>query len=162
MDQKGYSLVELITTISIIAILTSVGIPAMRSLLESNRLRAASEELYQRLNYAKSTAISGQQTIFMPFVTGNNWCYGTNQGANCDCTNLSSCSLGAVSNANNQVSLNIAGFDSGTAQIVAGRGIFNQSGSATFTLNGKSIIVKASRMGRISICSDSIGGYKPC
>jgi len=162
MQDKGFSLIELIVTLSVVVILVTVGVPTLCGMLENNRLRSASEELYQRLYYAKSIAINNQQNIYFPFTTGTSWCYGTNPEATCDCTNPVSCNLGTVSTPNNQVSLTITGFNSGEARIQSGRGMFLQSGNATFSLNGKSIQVKASKMGRITICSDTIAGYKPC
>lgn len=162
MKTQGFTLVELLVVLGIAAILATLGVPVMKDMLENNRLRAASEELYQRMYLAKSQAIDLQKNMFVYFATGTNWCYGLNSIVTCNCNVVNNCNHGAVTNTNNQISLAITGFTGTQAQINSGRGTLANSGAATFSLNGKSITINASRMGRISICSDTIGGYKGC
>ncbi len=57
MRCRGFSLIELMVTIAVLAILLSIGLPSFRSSLQSNRLATASNELIASLNLARSEAI---------------------------------------------------------------------------------------------------------
>lgn len=162
MKHQGFTLLELAATIVIVAILATIAIPSFLGSVERNKLRSSSEELYHTLYTARSKAVTDQQLIYLSFNTGSNWCVGVNTGGYCDCTNPSSCLLGTVRNKNDKVSLALTGFTGGQNQILAGRGMFATSGDATFNLNDKSVNVNVAKMGRIRICSSTVGGYKPC
>lgn len=162
MKHRGFTLLELAATVVIVAILATIALPSFLSSIERNRLRSSSEELYHTLFVARSKAVTEQQLIYLSFNTGTNWCVGLNTGSYCDCTNPNSCLLGTITNKNNKVSLALTGFTSGQNQIIAGRGMFATGGDATFSLNGNNVSVDISKMGRIRICSSTVGGYKPC
>ena len=162
MKHRGFTLLELAATIVVVAILATIAIPSFLGSIERNKLRASSEELYHTLSTARAQAVTEQKLIYLSFNTGANWCVGVSTGSYCDCTNPSSCLLGTISNKNDKVSLTLSGFNNGKNQIIAGRGMFAASGGATFNLNGKSVNVTVAKMGRIRICSSTVGGYKPC
>lgn len=56
--QSGFSLVELMVTLVILAILLATGLPAMRSFLTNNKVSNISNEFLSAINYARSEAIS--------------------------------------------------------------------------------------------------------
>lgn len=61
---SGFTLVELIITLAVAGILVTIAVPSFMSLIASNRVTAASNELTTALNLAKSEAIrSGQNTM---------------------------------------------------------------------------------------------------
>jgi type II secretory pathway pseudopilin PulG len=64
-------LVELMVVIGIIALLASIGIPALRGLGESNTLDAATQQLTSDLAYARLRAINDRTTVYMLFVPPN-------------------------------------------------------------------------------------------
>ena len=53
----GFTLLELIISITIVAIMLTLGIPALRDLLVSQRVRQTANDLYSDLTYARSEAI---------------------------------------------------------------------------------------------------------
>lgn len=61
---RGFTLVELMVTVSVAAILATIGIPAFTGMINSNRVTATTNELVTALNLAKSEAIrSGSNSI---------------------------------------------------------------------------------------------------
>jgi type IV fimbrial biogenesis protein FimT len=68
----GFTLVELMTTVSIAAILLGVAIPNFTSIITNNRMTAHTNELVTALNLARSEAIKrGQQVVVRK--SGTNW-----------------------------------------------------------------------------------------
>jgi type IV fimbrial biogenesis protein FimT len=57
ITQRGFTLIELMVTIAVLAVLLGVGVPSFRSMIESNRLAAASNDLVTGLQFARSEAI---------------------------------------------------------------------------------------------------------
>lgn len=55
--QAGFTLVELMVTVAIAAILLGVGVPSFRTLIENNRIAAASNDVVTALQYARSEAV---------------------------------------------------------------------------------------------------------
>ena len=64
---RGFTLVELVTTISILAILAAIAAPSFRSFITNQRLRNASFDLMASLTLARSQAVTlGQQVMLTP------------------------------------------------------------------------------------------------
>lgn len=63
--QEGFTAIELIVTVSIVAVLMALAAPSFTTLIESWRVRQATEQLQSTLSYARSEAIkrSGQVAI---------------------------------------------------------------------------------------------------
>jgi len=59
----GFTLMELMVTLSIAAIVMSIGIPSFNSTLRSNRLTAAANQLVTSLNLARSEAVKRAQPV---------------------------------------------------------------------------------------------------
>lgn len=59
----GFTLIELMVTIGIAALLMSLAAPSFRSMLVNNRMSAAANGLFNALNYARNTALSGNTTV---------------------------------------------------------------------------------------------------
>ena len=69
---KGFTLVELMITIAIAAILLGVAVPSFTNLISSNRLSTQANELITALNLARSEAVKrGQQVVIRK--TGAEW-----------------------------------------------------------------------------------------
>lgn len=65
MKQSGFTLVEMIVVIAIVAVIAGLALPSYRSLIASNKVTAASEELYSAMLFAKSEAIKRNQTVIV-------------------------------------------------------------------------------------------------
>lgn len=75
----GFTLVELMVTLTVAAILLSIAIPTMQDLVASQRVRASASELMSALSYARVDAISnGRRVAVAPLdqsndVWGSGW-----------------------------------------------------------------------------------------
>ena len=83
-DPRGFTLIELMVTISIAAILLAIGVPSFQAIIENNRLATQSNELITAVSLARSEAIKRGADITMTPNGGgyvNGWCVHT--GASC-------------------------------------------------------------------------------
>lgn len=62
-ELKGFSLVELMVAITVLAILAGIAAPSFREMIASQRARAAASELYASLLLARSEAIKRNNTV---------------------------------------------------------------------------------------------------
>lgn len=72
----GFTLVELMAVLAIMAILGSLGIPAFRDLLLNQRLAAASNGFIAALNLARTEAIQRSQKVHVVALEANDWSTG--------------------------------------------------------------------------------------
>lgn len=60
---RGFTLIELMVAVAVLAILVSIGVPALQGFIESSRLRAATHDLYSDLQLARLEAIRRNQRV---------------------------------------------------------------------------------------------------
>jgi type IV fimbrial biogenesis protein FimT len=77
---RGFTLIELMVTIAIAAILIAMAVPSFQSMLVNNRMSAATNGLFNALNYARNAALTGNTTVlvcpvgaFGSTACGANW-----------------------------------------------------------------------------------------
>lgn len=82
MDMKrrpisGFTLLELMVAVALVAILVAVGIPSYQSLRQEQMVRAATQAVYTDMMLLKSEAIKRNQNLSLfVFKSGDNdWCY---------------------------------------------------------------------------------------
>jgi type IV fimbrial biogenesis protein FimT len=76
-DDSGFTLVELMVTIAVLAILLAIGIPAFASLIASNRLTSATNELIASLQTARTEALRRNVRVTVcPAAPGATACSG--------------------------------------------------------------------------------------
>jgi type IV fimbrial biogenesis protein FimT len=90
-QEKGFTLVELMITVVIVAIGVAIALPSWKHMVEKREVTAAAEEIVALMNFAQSEAIKrNQETTVSWNSTGGhnkNWCIGVTLGATaCDCT----------------------------------------------------------------------------
>ena len=85
--QPGFTLLELMFTLLVLAILAAVGVPAMNTMMERNRLKSAAQALTEDLQWARGEAIRRNDSLRVVSDDDGVWCYGIelNEGADCDC-----------------------------------------------------------------------------
>ncbi|MFT5139189.1 MAG: prepilin-type N-terminal cleavage/methylation domain-containing protein [Lysobacterales bacterium] len=87
---RGFTLVELMITLVIVAIGLALAIPSWSSLVEKREVTAAAEQMVSFIEYARSEAVKrNQPTNLSWFADGHKdtWCIGVNAGNTvCDCT----------------------------------------------------------------------------
>ncbi|MFQ6370127.1 GspH/FimT family pseudopilin [Shewanella sp. YIC-542] len=64
-QHRGFTLVELMVTIAVAAILLSVGVPSLKSLYDGYRGRSEISRIEQSLAFARNQAISYGMTVFV-------------------------------------------------------------------------------------------------
>jgi type IV fimbrial biogenesis protein FimT len=76
----GFTLVELLVTLAVAAILMTVGVPSMRDLIRNNQLTAATNMFVSSLNIARSEAIKQGRNANVCVSDTQNSCNGTDWG----------------------------------------------------------------------------------
>lgn len=76
-NQKGFTLVELLIVIAIVAILVAVAIPNFTETMSRNRMVAHTNELLSAVQYARAEALRrGGRVILAPTEDTNDWADG--------------------------------------------------------------------------------------
>ena len=96
---KGFTLIELMVVIAVVAVLLTIAAPSYQKLIERNRLKEASQAFKSDLQFARMEAIKRSRNVLLELSldlgTGA-WCYGvrtlppevddiTHANATCDC-----------------------------------------------------------------------------
>ena len=70
---RGFTLIELVIAIVMIAILTSIAFPSMRSFIVRNRVRDAATDILIALNQTRSEALKRNVNVVLRPVTAGTW-----------------------------------------------------------------------------------------
>ncbi len=74
--QAGFTLTELMITLSMVTILTTMALPAFSSMLEENRIVSKVYELVAQLNYAKNVAVTSNKQVVLCKSSDGAYCDG--------------------------------------------------------------------------------------
>jgi prepilin-type N-terminal cleavage/methylation domain-containing protein len=167
--QQGFSIVEIVVGLVILAILIAAISPFFTNYFTQNRLKGAAETLYDNVTFARTTAIKTATQVTLTITTGASWCYGMASGVvACTCTSAPSaanCDLGIVSSTD-YPGTSLASTITSPTTFNAIRGTPNNIGTATFSTSTptRSVQLSLSAMGTSSLCSPSgtVGGYSGC
>ena len=161
---KGFTLVELMVALVVMAILVAIAAPAFQGLIERQRLKAVVETALSDLQIARSEALtlglSG--TVTVTFTDGATWGYSI----------VSSGTTPTVSRAYNDygdgVTAAVTGWNKAGSTaaftITAVRSLDPAgTGSVTFTLGSVSAKIDRDLLGGVFVCSANGDlGYKTC
>ena len=171
---KGFTLVELIVTVAVLAIIASVAIPAYQGLIQKQRLVAAAEAARSHLLFAKSEAIKtgSPSQLFIRISTGSSpWCLGiSSSNATCDCNLDGSCTFGLVSTERNLSGSEFSGISASSSlthlEIDSIRGGMNAVTGQEITLTstgGEQLSIDVDTLGQVRICRPGdFGKFDPC
>lgn len=81
----GFSLIELMVTLSVLAIVLAISAPSLTRWFAAQRLSGATEALADTLRQARKHAITGQQTIRLSSQTGEHWALSADPSATATC-----------------------------------------------------------------------------
>lgn len=100
--QPGFTLIELMVTVSIIGILAMVVAPSFRQMILMQRLRSINAQMVTDINFARSEAVTRRQWLGVKFgADASQTCYVlmTGSSGDCDCTRGTgaACSVGTGS-----------------------------------------------------------------
>lgn len=162
-SHSGFTLIEAIITVAVVAVLLGIAVPSFQSSLDKRRLVGAAEQLYEDLQYARTEAIKRNANVFVSFTTGTSWCYGIAL-ATCNCGTSGGCQLDGIDKVVSSSNFRGVSLDStfGTnyTTFEPRRGTANDSGTlkngtATLSSSYGDIKVIVGSLGRVRICSDS-------
>lgn len=168
---RGFTLMELMVTLAVAAVLTTIGLPSMQQVLAKRRLSAAAEELYGNLQLMRAQAIKQNRPAYVSFFSdADGWRYGLDDTAACDTSVAGDCTVHG--NPRSYSSDNYRGvtltqtFAANLAGFEPRRGLAFGSGSVTLSSSAGEVRVLLLRIGQLRLCSpagdDKVSGYADC
>jgi type IV fimbrial biogenesis protein FimT len=184
-SSTGFTLIELMTTLAVAAIILALGVPSFRDMLRNNRLTSYANEMVIDLNFARNQAIKTGGGVFRcpgtanygnPRVTisktGANWEDGWTVFVDypspncCDSTVPGSCVYGVNEN------MDVGGDPDGNPDGIPDEIVLRKHEplAANYTLRGNNNFTnylsylpngRSNTMGSFVICDDRDGKHKP-
>jgi type IV fimbrial biogenesis protein FimT len=185
---RGFSIVEVMVTLSLLAILAALAIPSYTDSINKRRISSGAEQIVSFLNLTQNEAIKRSRPMVVSYskTAGGSWCIGARLGATaCDCmdaepTSSLYCAIESTPwmlGNNDVVADQLIQFSVGDGAFVfdPARGLVREKDVGTaddFELGlqaggGKlQMNIKLVKTGKVSACvpgsSGPIGGFKSC
>lgn len=172
LAQHGLTLIELMVTVSVIAIIAAIASPSLMAFIERARLQSATQYVYEKLITARTESTKQSRKMYLVITTGSegDWGLGMSDSPSSGCDAVSSASNCIVTtNLNGSPSnLQYAWTGSEYAQVALSssfgnatidpvRGVVTTDGSTpntlTLTLNDRTAQISITGLGRVEISS---------
>jgi type IV fimbrial biogenesis protein FimT len=160
---RGLTLLELMITLAMLAVLLGAAMPSMSAMLSRNRLRSAAEHLAMDLGEARQEAARLGQPVHIGYQTGPHWCYSLSTEPVADCRLANDKLLKVVSHQDHP----------GVVLVQAAAQRFDPVSGASLTEvapvllaspQGEQLRVRVSRLGRPGVCAPDVpvAAIRPC
>ena len=181
----GFTLIELMVTLVVAAVLLTIGIPSFQQQMAKNRLKGAAETFHSELQFARLESIEQNTNVTVQFSalagaagTGtladpwSDWCFGLDEDPStaCDCNaSPANCTINGIQrivNGTDHPGISVGqNFSANNTMFDPVRGIVavGDVGRAEFNSpNGEVVQVRLAVLGRARICSDDLWDYENC
>jgi type IV fimbrial biogenesis protein FimT len=166
MKKSGFTLIEMMITLAILGILISIALPSFTTMLERQKLKAATEQLLSIFNLAKTEAIKNNSLIYINAKKTSNLNWSIQVSTSTTCSIDSSCDLKSISSAGTpkvKITNDISTLDGASFNASRGLPSFTTNRSVTFSTDNYSVTSTISAAGLITQCSSpAFGGYSAC
>lgn len=189
--RKGFTLVELMLVLAVVAIITSFALPSYRTLIEKRQVTSGAEQLGAFLSAVQMESVKRSEDIYVDYyrLDADTWCIGivnlVGGRTDCDCTkpatDANACLIDSQLRVINDSNLNYPGVmnsidGDGSFVYDPARGLIHDDmGSTTFDEAELELLsedgsyalnVQITSTGRVKMCSDSdakkVPGYDTC
>ena len=75
---RGFTIIELMVTVAILAIMTAIAVPSFRSFVNNQRIKSAATEMMTAVLIARSDAIKRNASVTLAPVNADDWAQGWN------------------------------------------------------------------------------------
>lgn len=174
----GVTLIELMVTIALVAILLMLAIPSFSDFRERNVARGVAEGVVTFVTESKLEAIKRNRPVRVTVVktSESNWCLGASEAASgCDCAKDSAaCSVGVYESSvegRGARLIAVNGFSSGSFAFDPSRGTLSELASngdleigSPTAAKKYQLKVEVNPLGRVTVCSSDrmVPGYEAC
>lgn len=152
---RGFTLIEAVITIGVIALLTSIALPSFNDMMARARLRAAAEDLALGLGNARLESLRpGTGALHVSVQAGSPWCWAVGPGPQPDCRGSAPGSFKVV---HGEDYPGVSMTDGASAVFDGSQQIAGMTLQATFvSAQGQTLRVHMTPLGRASICAQDV------
>ncbi len=160
----GFTLVELMVTIAVLAIFAAVALPQFNTLIDKQRVVGGVDSVVDQLQLARSEAVKRSANTVVTINDGTAGFVGTSSGA-AACTNAADC-MRSVSAASCRTCTMAS--TSATSITYTRRGLPTPAATVTIVMQsglGRQVQITVSPLGMVSTCTPAtaqLGGYPVC
>ncbi len=97
-SQNGLTLIELVITMAIIAIVAAMTAPSFSGMIDKQRLQGATDRFYADLQLTRSEAIKRHAAVTLSATISEDgsWCYAQSDTGLCNCNAAAQCTVGGI------------------------------------------------------------------